>query len=99
MQTENNFMIMRMSFVKDPTVTLACNEVCELPCPATVEAEDVVVPHHTPAAIPHAVDAQHFYVISTRGRFTYDFYTRQGGESFKERKEGMDSREVPRVSV
>ena len=88
MQTENNFMIMRMSLLKDPTVTLGRDEVCELPCPATIEAEYVVVPHHTTAAIPHMVDAQHFSIIRTRGRFTYDFYTRRWGEVVFLRKKG-----------
>ena len=46
-----------MSFVKDSIDTLAGNEVCDLPCPAAVEAKDVVVPNHAPAAVSHAVDA------------------------------------------
>ena len=52
----------------DTTYTLGSDEVCNLPCPATVEAKDVVVPYHAPAAIPHAVDAQ---PVRARGRFTY----------------------------
>ena len=38
--------------------TLAGHEVCDLPGPATVEADDAVVPHDASAAIAHTVDIQ-----------------------------------------
>ena len=38
--------------------TLGGYEVSDLPGPAPVEAEDVVVPHDAPAAVAHAVDVQ-----------------------------------------
>ena len=79
---------MRISCVKDSSDTLAGDEVCDLPCPATVEAKDVVVPYHAPAAVPHAVDVQHV-CVHTSGRFTYDVRTRWR-ESFKSK--GMISK-------
>ena len=53
--------------------TLLAENVAELPRPAAVEAEDVVIPYHTPAAVPHAVDIK---PVRTRERFTYGIHTR-----------------------
>ena len=44
--------------------TLAGHEVCDLPGPATVEANDAVVPYNASAAVAHTVDVQ---VVAAHG--------------------------------
>ena len=40
------------------TDTFAGHQVGDLPGPAPIKAEDVVVPHDAPAAVAHTVDVQ-----------------------------------------